>query len=49
MVFAPDRLGPERIKSAYAWRTFLNALDEKILPLGSDFPTVGVVNPLLGF
>ena len=47
MVFAETRLGPERLKGAYAWqsaaRTGIGAL-----PLGSDFPTVGVVPPLLG-
>ena len=47
MVFAETRLGPDRLKGAYAWRS---AIDAGIgaLPLGSDFPTVGVVPPLLG-
>eukprot|EP01129_Flabellula_baltica_P013841 TRINITY_DN6510_c0_g1_i2.p1 TRINITY_DN6510_c0_g1~~TRINITY_DN6510_c0_g1_i2.p1 ORF type:complete len:539 (+),score=120.31 TRINITY_DN6510_c0_g1_i2:199-1815(+) len=45
MLYAEDRLGPERIKNAYAWRTFLN--NGVHLPLGSDFP-VEYVDPLLG-
>lgn len=47
MVFAETRLGPDRLKGAYAWQT---AVETGIgaLPLGSDFPTVGVVPPLLG-
>jgi len=47
MVFAEDRLGPERLKGAYAWESALGTGLEA-LPLGSDFPTVGVVPPLLG-
>lgn len=45
MYWAEDRVGPERIKGAYAWRTFLDG--GNILPLGSDFP-VEDVNPLWG-
>lgn len=45
MPWAETRVGKERIKGAYAWRTFLNS-DVK-LALGSDFP-VESVNPLLG-
>ena len=45
MPWAPDRIGPERIKGAYAWREFLDR--NLILPLGSDFP-VEQVSPLLG-
>ncbi|KAJ7188611.1 amidohydrolase family-domain-containing protein [Mycena filopes] len=48
MLYAETRLGPERMKGAYAYRTLLEASPNKILPLGSDFPVEGV-NPLLGF
>ncbi|MFT3694606.1 MAG: amidohydrolase [Kofleriaceae bacterium] len=45
MAWAEQRIGPERIKGAYAWRTILDAK----IPLigGSDFP-VEEVGPLLG-
>jgi hypothetical protein len=46
MRWAEARLGPERIKSAYAWQRFL-ALGAP-LANGSDFP-VEEPNPLLGF
>ena len=36
MPWAEDRVGPERIKGAYAWRSFLDA-DVRV-PLNSDFP-----------
>jgi hypothetical protein len=45
MPWAPDRLGPERLAGAYAWREFLDR--NLILPLGSDFP-VEEVSPLFG-
>jgi predicted amidohydrolase YtcJ len=45
MYWAEDRLGPERVKGAYAWRTILNAGGR--LALGSDFP-VELVNPFHG-
>jgi predicted amidohydrolase YtcJ len=45
MPWAESRLGPERIKGAYAWRTVLN--DGIPLALGSDFP-VEDVNPFFG-
>jgi predicted amidohydrolase YtcJ len=45
MPWAESRLGPERIKGAYAWRTVLN--DGISLALGSDFP-VEDVNPFFG-
>jgi predicted amidohydrolase YtcJ len=45
MRWAETRLGPERIKGAYAWRTVLN--DGARLALGSDFP-VEAVNPWFG-
>ncbi|KAK7057516.1 amidohydrolase 3 [Favolaschia claudopus] len=48
MWYAETRLGPERIKGAYAYRTLLESSPKQILPLGSDFPVEGV-NPLLGF
>ncbi|KAJ7690724.1 amidohydrolase family-domain-containing protein [Mycena rosella] len=48
MWYAETRLGPERIKGAYAYRTLLEASPNKVLPLGSDFP-VESVNPMLGF
>ncbi|KAJ6576849.1 amidohydrolase family-domain-containing protein [Mycena sp. CBHHK59/15] len=48
MWYAETRLGPERIKGAYAYRTLLEASPNNVLPLGSDFPVEGV-NPLLGF
>ncbi len=46
MPWAAARLGPERLKGAYAWQTF-----HKLgvhLPIGSDFP-VEDPNPILGF
>ncbi|HEY3128004.1 MAG TPA: amidohydrolase [Acidobacteriota bacterium] len=46
MYWAEKRLGPERAKGAYAWRTLLD--DGNIIAGGSDFP-VESVNPLLGF
>lgn len=45
MYWAEDRLGAERAKGAYAWRTILNAGGR--LALGSDFP-VEDVNPFFG-
>jgi predicted amidohydrolase YtcJ len=45
MYWAEARLGPERAKGAYAWRTVLNAGGR--LALGSDFP-VEDVNPFFG-
>jgi predicted amidohydrolase YtcJ len=36
MSWAEDRVGPERIKCAYAWRSFLDAGVR--VPLNSDFP-----------
>jgi predicted amidohydrolase YtcJ len=45
MPWAEARVGPERIRGAYAWRTML---DHRIpLAFGSDFP-VEEVSPLLG-
>jgi hypothetical protein len=48
MSYAESRLGPDRIKGAYAYQTLLQASPTKRLPLGSDFPVEGI-NPLLGF
>ncbi|HEX7708444.1 MAG TPA: amidohydrolase [Thermoanaerobaculia bacterium] len=45
MYWAEQRLGPERILGAYAWRTLVNAGVR--LALGSDFP-VEQVNPFHG-
>ena len=36
MPWAENRVGPERIRGAYAWRSFLNAGVR--VPLNSDFP-----------
>jgi predicted amidohydrolase YtcJ len=46
MPWAEQRLGPERVKGAYAWRA-LRATGV-VVPNGSDFP-VEQVNPLLSF
>ncbi len=46
MYWAEDRLGPERVRGAYAWRSFLE--HGVRLAFGSDFP-VESANPLLGF
>ncbi|TDL26855.1 hypothetical protein BD410DRAFT_782939 [Rickenella mellea] len=48
MWYAEARLGPERIKGAYAYRTQLENSPNNVLPIGSDFPVEGI-NPLLGF
>jgi predicted amidohydrolase YtcJ len=45
MYWAEERLGPDRILGAYAWRSFVD--DGNRLPLGSDFP-VESVRPLWG-
>lgn len=46
MRWAEARVGPERIKGAYAWRALLNT--GLVIPNGSDFP-VEEVNPLISF
>lgn len=46
MRWAEDRLGPSRIRGAYAWRSLLNT--GVIIPNGTDFP-VEQVNPLITF
>ena len=46
MSWAVDRLGPARVRLAYAWRSLIEA--GSLVPSGSDFPIEGV-NPLLGF
>ena len=45
MLMAEDRIGPERIKSAYAWRTLIDG--GSIIINGSDAP-VELVNPYHG-
>ena len=45
MYWAEARLGPQRVRGAYAWRTILDARGR--LALGSDFP-VEEVNPFHG-
>jgi predicted amidohydrolase YtcJ len=45
MPWAEERLGPERLKGAYAWRTLLNT--GVVIPGGSDFP-VEDPNPVHG-
>jgi predicted amidohydrolase YtcJ len=44
--WALDRLGPERAKGAYAWRSLIDT--GVVIPCGSDFP-VEKINPMLGF
>ena len=46
MYWAANRLGTERLRGAYAWRSLLAA--GSIIPNGSDFP-VELVNPLISF
>jgi predicted amidohydrolase YtcJ len=45
MRMVPARVGMERAKGAYAWRSFLDA--GMVIPCGSDFP-VETNNPMLG-
>ena len=45
MLWTEDRIGSERVKGAYAFRSFLD--EGVIVPCGSDFP-VEVPNPLIG-
>jgi predicted amidohydrolase YtcJ len=46
MYWADERLGPERIRGAYAYKQLLD--ENGWLPNGSDFP-VEQINPLFGF
>ena len=46
MYWAGNRLGTERLRGAYAWRSLLAT--GAIIPNGSDFP-VEMVNPLISF
>jgi predicted amidohydrolase YtcJ len=46
MRWAEVRVGPQRIKGGYAWRSLLNT--GVVIPNGSDFP-VEEVNPLISF
>ena len=45
MKWATDRLGPERIKYAYAWKSFLD--HHVVLAFGTDYP-VEFINPFRG-
>lgn len=45
MYWAEQRLGPERVLGAYAWRSLLD--DGNVIPMGSDFP-VESANPIWG-
>ena len=45
MAWAPARLGPDRIKRAYAWKSFLDA--GVTLAFGTDYP-VESINPFRG-
>jgi predicted amidohydrolase YtcJ len=46
MYWVANRLGTERLRGAYAWRSLLQS--GVIIPNGSDFP-VELVNPLISF
>lgn len=46
MYWATDRLGPVRVKGAYAFKDLMK--QNKLITFGSDFP-VEAVNPLFGF
>lgn len=48
MSYAEGRLGPDRIRGAYAYQTLLSLSPQHVLPLGSDFP-IESINPLMGF
>ncbi len=45
MKWATDRLGPERVKYAYAWKSFLD--HNVVLAFGTDYP-VELINPFRG-
>jgi predicted amidohydrolase YtcJ len=45
MKWATDRLGPDRIKYAYAWKSFLD--HHVVLAFGTDYP-VELINPFRG-
>lgn len=46
MSYAEDRLGPERVKNLYAFRSMIDSGAR--VTFGSDFP-VESINPLSGF
>lgn len=46
MDWAEARLGAERVKGAYAWKSLINS--GSIIPAGSDFPN-DIMQPLWGF
>ncbi|KAF8499903.1 amidohydrolase family-domain-containing protein [Hysterangium stoloniferum] len=48
MSYAELRIGPDRIKGAYAYQTLIQKSQNHILPIGSDFP-VESIDPLKGF
>jgi len=48
MTFAEDRLGKDRVRTSYAWRTLLETSDSFVIPFGSDFPFAGFDNPFWG-
>ncbi|GJJ08276.1 hypothetical protein Clacol_002486 [Clathrus columnatus] len=48
MPYAELRIGPERIRGAYAYQTLLQKSWGNILPIGSDFP-IESIDPLKGF
>ncbi|KZT36239.1 amidohydrolase 3 [Sistotremastrum suecicum HHB10207 ss-3] len=48
MWYAESRLGPDRIRGAYAYRTLSETSKKGPIAIGSDFPIEGI-NPLLGF
>lgn len=45
--WALDRLGPDRVRGSYAWRSLLNLKNARPLALGSSFPAEDP-SPLLG-
>ena len=45
MPWTEDRIGPDRVKGAYAFRSFID--DGIVIPCGSDFP-IEVPNPMAG-
>ncbi len=46
MDWVEDRLGTDRVKGAYAWKSLINS--GSIIPAGSDFPN-DIMQPLWGF
>ncbi|KAF8583423.1 hypothetical protein K439DRAFT_1661297 [Ramaria rubella] len=48
MSYAETRVGPERIKGAYAYQTLLKNSPNSVMPIGSDFP-IESIDPIKGF